>query len=153
MEAFFWSAVMRFVIRFMPFRVLKRLVGYSGESGHSLQDESGMDVESRRMRKPVPGASEKKDRTVRVIIQAVRSVSRHTPWESKCLVRACVARRMLIKAGIPSELCLGVLSPSAAQRAETSHGGMRPHAWLNVYDNVVLGEENLDRYVEVSRFR
>lgn len=153
MEAFFWSAVIRFVIRFMPFRVLKRLVGYSGESGHSLQDKSGKEVESRRMRKPAPGASEEKDTTVRDIIQAVRSVSRYTPWESKCLVRACVARRMLNKAGIPSELCLGVLNPSVAERAETSPGGMRPHAWLNVYDNVVMGGESLDRYVEVSRFR
>ena len=56
------------------------------------------------------------------ISDIVAIMSRHTPWESKCLVQAMVAQYMLKKAHIPTTLYLGV--------CKGAQGEMKAHAWL-----------------------
>ncbi|WP_233505518.1 lasso peptide biosynthesis B2 protein [Rhodohalobacter sp. SW132] len=141
------------MIRFLPFRVLKRLVGGSEGRVHDRQDRSHLESGSIMEMETTIEASDGAVETVQDIVRAVRSVSRRTPWESKCLVQSSAAKIMMNKAGIPSELCLGVLKPGSAQRSESGKNEMRPHAWLIAENHVVLGGENLEQYVMVSRFR
>lgn len=63
--------------------------------------------------------------------QAVELVCRHTPWESKCLVRALTARKMLNRRGCPCTLYMGV-QPGA-------DGKMEAHAWLRCGGRYVTG--------------
>lgn len=153
MEAVFWIAVMQFVIRFLSFRVLKRLIGSSGDRVHDRQDRSHLESGSIKEMETTMEASDSEIETVQDIVRAVRSVSRRTPWKSKCLVQSSAAKIMMNKAGIPSELCLGVLKPGSAQSSESGNKELRPHAWLISENRVVLGGENLEQYVMVSRFR
>lgn len=74
----------------------------------------------------------------------VQSVSRYTPWESKCLVKAIVAQYLLRKKGISTTLYLG------ACRAE--EGGLKAHAWLRCGQVIVTGERSKADYKEVSKF-
>lgn len=63
--------------------------------------------------------------------QAVEMVCRHTPWQSKCLVRALTARKMLNRRGYPCTLYMGV-KPGA-------DGAMEAHAWLRCGSRYVTG--------------
>ena len=60
----------------------------------------------------------------------VDRVCRHMPWESECLVRALVARRMLLKRSFASTLYMGV---------RMENGKLKAHAWLRCGDLYVTG--------------
>lgn len=77
--------------------------------------------------------------TARKIGWAVRTMSRYTPWESKCLVQSLAARDMLMAEGISSSILIGV--------DKVSRGQLEAHAWLECGPLIVTGEE------EHSRFR
>ena len=66
-----------------------------------------------------------------------------TAWESKCLVRALTAQRLLKKKGIPSTMYLG---------CKMEEGNMVAHAWLRVGKLYVTGG-NGESYSKVDRFR
>jgi hypothetical protein len=76
--------------------------------------------------------------------KAINGLSRRTPWQSTCLVKALAANRILAKRGIKSHLHLGV------KRSKTQ--GIEAHAWLTVGSKVILGGENLDNYMEIKGF-
>lgn len=196
-EAFFWVGVFRFVIRFLPFGVLKRLIGdpdapeteSSGKtdtSGRNATDLNVPDTVEPGVSDPdetdwnasdAVGSGREVPDPAALIARSVAAVSRRVPWESKCLVQASAARIMLNKRGISNMMFLGVsksglrgLDPQtgaenpelAAQKTtsgnlrteptESLRRDMRPHAWLVVGGQVVLGGGNLDDYVTVSRF-
>ena len=52
------------------------------------------------------------------------------PWKSECLVRALVARRMLLKRSFASTLYMGV---------RMENGELKAHAWLRCGDLYVTG--------------
>ncbi|THF73672.1 lasso peptide biosynthesis B2 protein [Cohnella fermenti] len=62
------------------------------------------------------------ERLIRGISEAVRVMSRHTLWESQCLVQALAARRMLERRHLDSTLYLGT--------AKDKMGNLIAHAWL-----------------------
>ena len=64
-------------------------------------------------------------------------------WESKCLVRAMTARKLLKEAGIHSTLYLGV---------GKDEGKMIAHAWLRCGQMYVTGG-NGSSYAMVAKFR
>lgn len=152
-EALFWVGVTRIVIRFLPFRFLKRLIDTQPENPeHASVDR--FDTEP----------------LVREISNAVVAVSRWVPWECKCLVQASAAKIMLNKRGVSNVMCLGIsksgikgksnsdLHPAETEAssremnmAESGKREMRPHAWLIAGGEVILGGHNLDDYVTVSR--
>lgn len=108
-EAVFLSAYYRFWILYKPFPKLSAKIGTVGY-------ETPETVADRRM-----------VWTVRTIVEAV---CRHTPWESKCLVRALVAKRMLNRRGYGCTLYMGV---------RQTGGEMDAHAWLRCGDMYVTG--------------
>jgi len=152
-EAIFWTAVTRFVIRCLPFRTLLHLIQNStkgnGEEpiafGSSHIDGTGGTGTSFE-------GSVSMDKNVQDIVNAVTAVSRRMPWQCRCLVQASAAKILMNRRGIPNELCLGVLKPGVMQNSNQGEKEMRPHAWLIVGNRVVMGGEELARYVEVSRF-
>ncbi|OAS17217.1 lasso peptide biosynthesis B2 protein [Paenibacillus oryzisoli] len=78
------------------------------------------------------------------IHDAIGIISRHTVWESKCLVRAIAAMKMLKRREISSTLYMGT------RKDET--GKMIAHAWLRSGPFFITGAEGKDGYVVVGKF-
>ncbi|WP_424767311.1 lasso peptide biosynthesis B2 protein [Paenibacillus sp. sgz302251] len=75
---------------------------------------------------------------------AIQIISRHTFWESKCLVRAIAALKMLERRQIESTLYLGT--------AKDESGKMIAHAWLRSGSFYITGEEGMERFSVVGKF-
>ena len=80
----------------------------------------------------------------REISQAVRTMSRHTLWQSHCLVQAIAAQRMLARRRIACTLYLGT--------ARDRQGRMVAHAWLRSGTCYVTGAEERKLFTAVAVF-
>jgi hypothetical protein len=123
-QIYFWTAVYRLCIIFVPMPKLEKKLGERGEE--SPRNES---IDNLRIAK-------------RVGLNVVR-VASHTPWESKCLVRAMTARKLLMKKHISSTLYLGV---------GKDNNQMVAHAWLRCGEMYVTGGDGKN-YSMVAKFR
>lgn len=81
---------------------------------------------------------------LRSISEAIHIMSRHTFWESKCLVRAIAGMKMLERRQIESTLYLGT--------AKDENGKMVAHAWLRSGSFYITGAEEMGRFTVVSKF-
>lgn len=72
--------------------------------------------------------------------------TKYTPWESKCLVQAMVARILLSHYKIPYVLHLGVT------KTEDPENLLKAHAWLGVGPWVITGREGHKQFAIVSTF-
>lgn len=82
--------------------------------------------------------------TAKTVGWAVNTMSRHTLWESKCLVQAMTAKYMLRRRGVKSTLYLGV--------ARDENQEMIAHAWLRSGGRIVTGARTKEKFVAVSSF-
>ncbi|MBM7563595.1 hypothetical protein JOC55_000527 [Paenibacillus sacheonensis] len=82
--------------------------------------------------------------TIRRVARAVGVMSRHTFWESQCLVRAIAAKKMLERRKIESTLYLGT--------ARNGEGKMIAHAWLRSGPFYVTGAEEMRMFTAVAAF-
>jgi len=82
--------------------------------------------------------------TVKKIARVIKLTSKHTWWESMCLVRAIAAMKMLERRHIESTLYLGT--------AKDESGKMIAHAWLRSGPLCVTGGEEMPAFTEVGRF-
>jgi hypothetical protein len=73
------------------------------------------------------------------VAYTIPAIAMRVPWRSDCLVQALAARRWLSRAGIPSDVCLGVRKDEPDFRA---------HAWLKVHERVVTGGD-ISGYAEL----
>ena len=125
LEAFVLTGLFRMIILFMPFSKYKKHIGiYKKESSYQM--------------------AENKYTVIKKISWAVVTVSRYTPWESKCLVQALAAQAMLKRRKIDSTLYLGV------NKGEKNR--IIAHAWLRSGHLIVTGKEGNGEFVEVARF-
>lgn len=85
-----------------------------------------------------------KELQLKRICHAIEIVSRHTFFESKCLVRAITGMKMLERRGISSTLYLGT--------TRNESGDMIAHAWLRSGSFFVTGKEGMERFTVVSCF-
>ncbi|MBR4341855.1 MAG: lasso peptide biosynthesis B2 protein [Lachnospiraceae bacterium] len=126
-RAFFYSAFYRLgLLIFKPKRMKKN---WGTEKEESSEEESmdGFDY-------------------VQKVARAVLCVCNYTKWESKCLVRALTAGKLLRKKKLHYTLYLGV--------CQEDSGEMAAHAWLRWGKFIVTGKiDGLDRYAVVSTFR
>lgn len=83
-------------------------------------------------------------RKVSNVAGAIQTMSRYTPWDSKCLVRALAAMKMLERRKIDSTLYLGT--------AKDETGSMVAHAWLRSGPYYVSGAEEMKRFTVVGTF-
>lgn len=123
-EIWFWTAVFRLLLLFVPVKYIKKHYGISGEESPSCESIDNY-VEARK------------------IAYHVNRIAEHTPWESKCLVRALTAQRLLTKKKISSTLYLGV---------KTEDKKMIAHAWLRIGCYYATGG-NGNGYAMVAKFR
>ena len=75
---------------------------------------------------------------------AVNTMSRYTPWQSKCLVQAIAAKRMLQSRKIVSTLYLGVT------RNDTK--SLQAHAWLRSGSMYLTGGQGHQQFTVVAMF-
>lgn len=123
------SGLVRAMILLVPFRWYARLLGerMGNDQLRMLVDEQG---ELRAWR----------------IGRIVGQVARFTPWESKCLVQAILARLMCGWYRTPYVLHLGVTRSGAAGKP------LKAHAWLSVGRWIVVGGEGSRAFTVVSTY-
>jgi len=107
-------------VRVVPFGVLRRL---------GARAAGGSGAEPRGPARWAPQA----------IAWAVAVASSHVPGADTCLVRALAARVLLVRAGHPACIRIGV-SRGAGDR-------LQAHAWVESRGAIVIGESGRDRYV------
>lgn len=119
-----YTAMYRAYILFFPFNKLRKKMG-KVKTESSEKESKEVYKEAKRIR------------------ESVLIVARRTPWESKCLVQALSAQRMLKKKRISTTIYLGV-------RKESNE--MKAHAWLRCGEFYVTGGEIREQYVVVAKF-
>ncbi|UVI31619.1 lasso peptide biosynthesis B2 protein [Paenibacillus spongiae] len=78
------------------------------------------------------------------VSRAIHMVSRRTWWESKCLVTAIAAMKMLERRKIDSTLYMGVTKDAS--------GKMIAHAWLRSSNIYLTGADEKDKFTVVAVF-
>lgn len=81
---------------------------------------------------------------VRKLGWAITLVSRHTPWESKCLVQAIVGKILLRRLQLTNTLYLGV--------GRDGDNKLIAHAWLRCGTVFVTGGAGRERFTVVGKF-
>ncbi len=124
-QAWAYAAWYRFLIRFRSRKHLEKHWGVLGEeTGQTLTLEQY--------------------KYARLVSRQVNRIANHTPWESKCLVRALAARRFLCKKKISNTLYLGV--------GKDETGKMVAHAWIRAGSAYVTGGDGSE-YATVAMFK
>lgn len=121
--AFVYSAFYRFCILFIKPSSLHKKWGKQGEESPAEETIANY-------------------RYARVVSRVVNHVCNNTTWESKCLVRALTAQRLLYRKGIHSTLYLG---------CGTNDGKMVAHAWLRCGRMYVTGGDGSE-YAIVDKY-
>lgn len=126
-ESFMYLGWARFQLVYRPFARISPSLG-----SYMLETESGL---------PIPAHHR---RSLLHIRSAIHIMSKYTLWESKCLVRAVAAMKMLERRRIESTLYLGT--------AKDEHGNMIAHAWLRSGSFYVTGAEEMHRFTITGTF-
>ena len=124
-KAFIYMGYFRAFILFIPFNKLRKRMG-------KIKVESPDEVEQTDYIKAKRMAS------------IINIVAPKTPWESKCLVQALTAQKMLKKQGVSTTLYLGVKKDNNNQ--------MIAHAWTRCGNYFVTGGSNRHGYAVVAKF-
>lgn len=124
MEAFMQLGWARMIIR-RPFPKLSRVLG------RPMQETpmTGREQDLAKLKK---------------ISSIIGLASKHTLWQSQCLVRALAAMRMLERRRIESTLYLGT--------AKDEKGELIAHAWLRSGSYYISGAEEMKRFTVVHTF-
>jgi Transglutaminase-like superfamily len=78
------------------------------------------------------------------ISEAVHLASRHTLWESQCMVKAIAAMNMLKRRGIESTIYFGT--------ARDDKGYLIAHAWLRSGSIYISGAEEMNKFTVVGKY-
>ena len=127
-KAIFYAATARFRVYFFPGGRLHRYLGEkNGETVTEIPDDQ-------------------RRRDIYFVTHRVARVSLRVPWETKCLVQAMVAQRLLRDYGIGSTLYLGVA------RDKEADNKMVAHSWVRTGPYSVCGGTG-EGYAIVATFR
>ena len=118
------TAFYRLTILIVPSTFQQRFWGKSGEESQMSESKSNYYY-------------------ARIVSRYVNAVADRTPWESKCLVRALTARKLLVRKKISCTLYLGV--------GKDENGTMIAHSWLRCGEYYVTGGNGKD-YAMVAKF-
>lgn len=125
LEALIYSAVARSVILLVPFKKYKKYIGIPNQ-------ETPLEIDS------------EKYYIINAVSWAVQRICSRTPWQSKCLVQALTAQKMLRKRKLSSTLYLGV--------NKKNEKNLNAHAWLRCGHFIVTGGRIRNEYIEVAKF-
>lgn len=124
-KTWIYAAWYRFLIKYKSQKRLEKKWGALGE-------ESGNEIKPWQYRYSAQ------------VSRNVNRIANNTPWESKCLVRALTARKLLMEKKIPCTLYLGV--------GKDEEGKMTAHAWLRAGAMYVTGGDG-SAYATVATFK
>ena len=124
-KAWFYSAVFRFQMLYADRKKLSSAWGIEGQ-------ETSFELKREQYK------------TASQVAYAVGHVCSKTKWESKCLVRALTAQRLLTEKGIDSTMYLGV--------GYDENKKMVAHAWLRAGRMYVTGGDG-SGYAVVDKFK
>lgn len=124
MEAFCLTGIVRLAILWLPFRWLALALG-------------------KHMQESPPEVNMAEALVAKRIGWGVATVSRYTPWESKCLVQGIVGKIMLRQFGIANTLYLGV---------NKNGENLVAHAWLRCGAMIITGDKGYERFKVISKF-
>lgn len=132
LEAIFWLGFSRFVMVALPFRWIAPYLG------------------QRMAETPTDRVSDEHLQQLQKISWAIRKLSPHTPWQSKCLVQAIAAKRMLQLRQINSTLYLGVIRND--YRDQSNSDPLKAHAWLRSGRFLLTGGQGYQQFTVVATF-
>lgn len=124
-EAFFYMGIYRMCIKFIPFKKLNKYMGKLNEESTNC-----ININNYRIAKQVG--------------VAILTISRFTPWESKCLVQALTAQKMMKKRKISTTLYLGVKKDDENQ--------LIAHAWIRCGTFYITGGAIRQKYSVVAKY-
>lgn len=124
------SGLVRLALIVFPFRALARCLG---------RDLRGRELS--------PLVSDRQLERAWRIGRLCRLVARYTPWETKCLAQALMARAALGLCGIPYVLYLGVAKASDGEGAT-----VKAHAWVRVGPQVITGGEGHQAFTVLGSY-
>lgn len=124
-EAFFYLSYAR-LLKVLPFSKVTSTLGF--ELGHSQVEVN----------------NEGHLKILRDISSAIYFVSRFTPFESMCLVKAIASAKMLNRRNINSTLYLGT--------AKDENGLFIAHAWLRCGQFYICGVEEMHKFTTIAYF-
>jgi hypothetical protein len=125
LKSFILCGLVRIFILLIPFKRLKKHIGIHNE-------ESSFDIDNSHYK------------FIKKVAWAVNRASQLTPWQSKCLVQAITAQRILMAHNIYSTLYLGL--------AKGGEKEIIAHAWLRSGALIVTGYSEMGNFKEVARF-
>lgn len=123
LQALVWSGWYRWHILKRPFAELSEKLG-------CFQEETPVEVLD--------------EKVIREVQFAVTGVCNHTPWESKCLVQALTAKKLLNQRGLPCTLYMGV--------GKDEKQNMIAHAWLRCGNIFVTGGNGFPHYAVTGTY-
>lgn len=123
-KAFLLCGFYRFIILYISFNKIKKLLGEKGKESPKQIKRENYEIA----------------KTIGFIVSLA---SKHTPWESKCLVQAMTAQKLLNDKGIESTLYLGVSKDGDKMVA---------HSWLRCGELFVTGGNGDLKYARVNCF-
>ncbi|MDZ4940883.1 lasso peptide biosynthesis B2 protein [Clostridium perfringens] len=123
-KAFILCGFYRFIILNISFSKVKKLLGEKGK-----ESDFKIDIDHYKI--------------VKKVGFIVKLASSHTPWESKCLVQAMTAQKILNDKGIKTTLYLGVAKEK---------NNMVAHSWLRYGQMFVTGGNGDLNYKRVGCF-
>lgn len=124
-EAFVLSGIYRFMVLYLPFKYIKRQLGK-----HKTESTYELLVDEYRVAKEIR--------------EIVLLVCKHTPWESKCLIRAMLVQHFLERKKIATTIYLGVNKDDL--------NNMKAHAWIRCGEMIVTGQYEKDHFIQVAYF-
>lgn len=124
-EVFIIMGFSRFLILFIPFRILASKIG-------EKMNESSKDLDVEKVN------------TALSIGRVIEKLSNFTPWESKCLVQAITVSIMLKRRKISSTLYLGI--------ARKDKKSLNAHAWIRCGNAVITGYKEMKGFNVVAKF-
>jgi len=125
LEAACWLGIARLAILILPFR---RVSPYLGRQMARSSEEAGA----------VPAV------LLDCISWALVTVSRHLPWDCRCLTQALAGKAMLRRRGVSSTLYLGLAKSNEAQ--------LKAHAWLICGERVLTGQQGMAGFTVIASF-
>lgn len=125
--------------KLLLFESLARLAAVSA-AVHLMPGTAGRRHWTGALQTPSQHAHKAQARDRETITWCVAAASRFVPGAT-CLVQAMVAQRLLLRAGYPAELKIGV--------TKGEHGSFAAHAWLVSEGEIVIGRDEMRRYSEM----
>lgn len=99
---------------------------------------------------PVERLPSEQQQQLRQVAWAIRKLSPHTPWQSKCLVQAMAGKQMLKSRQINSTLYLGVMRNNYSNKTNTDP--LKAHAWLRSGHMLLTGGQGYQYFTVVATF-